>query len=177
MSNPYVGEIRLLPFNFAPLGWQDCNGALLSIAEYDVLFNLIGTTYGGDGTNTFAVPDLRGRVPLHQGTMPGGGTPRVLGSVAGSETVTLQLTQLPAHGHPMVATDAAASAQAPSTSTVLGGISGDTMYTSDINGVASRGLAATMLSFSGGNQPHDNLMPTLTLRYCISLFGIYPSQS
>ncbi len=176
MSNPYVGEIRLLPFNFAPLGWQDCNGALLSIADNDVLFNLIGTTYGGDGVNTFAVPDLRGRLPVHQGAFPGG-SQRVLGSVAGSETVTLQLTQLPAHGHPMVATDAAASAQAPSTSTVLGGISGDTMYTSDINGVASRGLAATMLSFSGGNQPHDNLMPTLTLRYCISLFGIYPSQS
>lgn len=177
MSNPYVGEIRLLPFTFAPVGWQDCNGALLPIAEYDVLFNLIGTTYGGDGNNTFAVPDLRGRLPIHQGAMPGGGTPRVLGALAGSETVTLQLTQLPAHGHTMVATDAAASAQAPSTSTVLGAVSGDTMYTSDISGVANRALATTMLSPSGGSQPHNNLMPTLALRYCISLFGIYPSQS
>ncbi|MEG0183210.1 phage tail protein [Stenotrophomonas rhizophila] len=176
MSNPYVGEIRLLPFTFAPVGWQDCNGALLSIAENDVLFNLIGTTYGGDGVNTFAVPDLRGRLPVHQGAFPGG-SQRVLGSVAGSETVTLQLTQLPAHGHTMVATDAAASAQTPSTSTVLGAVSGDTMYTSDISGVANRALATTMLSPSGGNQPHENLMPTLTLRYCISLFGIYPSQS
>lgn len=175
MSNPYVGEIRLLPFTFAPVGWQDCNGALLPINEYDVLFNLIGTTYGGDGIDTFAVPDLRGRLPVHQGAFPGG-SQRLLGGVSGSETVTLQLTQLPAHGHTMVATDAAASAQVPSTSTVLGAVSGDTMYTSDTSGVANRALATTMLSASGGNQPHDNLMPTLTLRYCISLFGIYPSQ-
>lgn len=176
MSNPYVGEIRLLPFTFAPAGWQDCNGALLNIDEYDVLFNLIGTTYGGDGNTTFAVPDLRGRLPIHKGTMAGG-TPRVLGSMAGSETVTLQLAQLPAHGHTMVATDGSASAPVPSTSTVLGAVSGDTMYTSDITGVASRALSTTMLSTSGGGQPHDNLMPTLTLRYCISLFGVYPSQS
>ena len=176
MSETFIGEIRLLPYNFAPAGWLDCDGTLVPISEYDTLFTLIGTTYGGDGVNTFALPNLSGRVPVHQGTMPGGST-RVLGQLGGSDTVTLTLPQLPAHSHVMLATTAAANSPNPTAASVLGAVSGDTMYTADITGIESRSLAASMLSPAGGAQPHDNTMPSLTVRYCISMYGIYPSQS
>lgn len=177
MSTPYVGEIRLFPYNFAPADWLDCNGALLPISGYDTLFALIGTTYGGDGESTFALPNLRGRVPVHQGTATGGTSPRVLGQVFGSDEVTLTVAQMPAHTHAMQATSAAASSLQPTAASLLGAVSGDTMYTADINGVDSRSLSPSMLLPVGNAQPHDNTMPSVTLRYCISLYGIFPSQS
>jgi microcystin-dependent protein len=170
----YVGEIRLFPYNFAPLGWLDCNGQLLSIADNETLFVLLGTTYGGDGVNTFALPDLQGRVPIHNGTGLGLSS-YVLGQKSGSEGVTLVSSQLPAHTHPTFATTALADSTAPSNTVLLGALSGDTMYTTaptqalPVNGA--------MVGNMGSNGPHENRMPTLTLRFCISQYGIFPSQS
>ena len=175
MSQPYVGEIRMFGFNFMPVGWQACNGALLSIAEYDTLFALIGTTYGGDGQTTFAVPDLRGRLPIHQGTGPGLST-YVIGQMAGTESVTLISTQMPSHTHTAVATTAAATAITPGTGLLPGTVSGDTFYVNTTTGNTAAPMSTQMLTLAGGSQPHENCMPTLTAQYCISLFGIFPSQ-
>lgn len=176
MSNPYLGEIRLFGFSRTPIGWQTCDGSLLSIAEYDALYVLLGTTYGGDGINTFAVPDLRGRVPIHQGQGPGL-SPYVIGQKAGTEHVTLVGTQMPAHTHTMLATTNAATSRTPGTTLLPGAISGDTLYASDVAGATPIGMAPGSTSNVGGTQPHDNTMPTLTVQYCISLFGIFPTQS
>ncbi|MEG0182735.1 MAG: tail fiber protein [Stenotrophomonas sp.] len=176
MSTPYVGEVRLFPYNFAPVGWFDCDGRLLSIAEYDVLFNLIGTTYGGDGVNTFGLPNLSGRVPIHQGT-GNGLSPYVIGQLAGSESVTLTGAQLPAHTHAFNAVNSAASSPAPGPALQLGSVSGDTLYTSSVDGIGSGNLAPTAVTYIGGNQPHENTMPSLVVRYCIAWAGVYPSQS
>ena len=172
MSNPYFGEIRLFAGNFAPLGWAFCHGQLVSIAENDALFNLIGTTYGGDGQQTFGLPDLRGRVPIHQGSGPG--LARYdLGERAGAETVTLSVAQLPGHSHTLVATSAPASATA--------GPAGGVLATASIklygSGAPGSPMAAAAISPSGGSQPHENMAPFLALNYIISLFGIYPQQS
>jgi microcystin-dependent protein len=175
MSTPYVGEIRLFPYTFAPLNWQLCDGSLLSISGNETLYTLLGTTYGGDGVSTFGVPDLRGRVPVHQGTGTGL-TTRVIGQMAGTESVTVLSTQLPAHTHPFMAATSIASANAPSNTVELGGLGTDTMYSS-ASSTAAVALASTTISQVGGNQPHDNLMPTLTASFCIALYGIFPSQS
>lgn len=174
--DPYIGEIRLLPYNFAPVNWHDCDGSLLAISEYETLYTLIGTTYGGDGQNTFALPDLRGRLPIHQGAGPGLSTYSI-GQVAGTETVTLTPGQMPAHTHTVVATSSVATTGTPGSTTELGAISGDSMYTSDISGLTPFAAASTMIGPAGGSQPHDNTMPTLAVRFCISLYGIYPSQA
>lgn len=165
MAEPFIGEIRPVPFNFAPVGWAICDGSLLSIAEYDVLFNLIGTTFGGDGVNTFALPDLRGRVAVHQGTG------FVLGQRSGSEQVALTTPQIPAHTHNVVGTTVAATTTSPvgaypatSTTKNYAAASGDT-------------LAPNSLSLTGSTLPHDNMQPSLVLNYVISLFGIYPTQN
>lgn len=176
MSQPYVGEIRLFPYSFAPNGWFDCDGSLYSIAEYQVLYTLVGTTYGGDGINTFAVPDLRGRVPLHQGSAPGLST-YVMGQIAGTETVTLTQAQMPAHSHPFSATSSAGSDNKPSSSMELGAVSGDVLYTTDVTGLASVDMATTAVGNAVGGQPHDNTMPTLTARFCIAWAGVFPSQN
>jgi Microcystin-dependent protein len=173
--DPFVGEIRLLPYTFAPLGWQDCDGSLLSISENDALFALIGTTFGGDGVTTFGVPDLRGRLPVHMGTGAGLGT-YSLGEMAGTETVTLTSAQMPAHTHVAAATNAVASTGTPSGGVELGAINNDTMYTSDITGLTPYQAVSTMIGPAGGNQPHDNTMPTLAVHFCIALNGIWPSQ-
>lgn len=175
MSTPFLGEIRLFGFNFAPVGWWLCDGSLLSIAEYDALYALLGTQFGGDGINTFAVPDLRGRVPLHQGTGRGL-TPRVTGQLAGTESVTLNTAQLPTHSHPFVAATSIATLNAPGNTAEFGGLGTDTMYsaTGTPNTVSP---ISTSISFAGGCQPHDNTMPTLTASFCIALAGIFPSQS
>jgi microcystin-dependent protein len=176
MTTPFLGEIRLLPYNFAPLGWLDCDGSLLAISQYDALYTLLGTTYGGDGVNTFALPDLRGRVPLHQGTGIGL-TTRTMGELAGSESVTLLATQMAAHTHGITVTSGNADAATPAATNELGQLNNDTLYTSDTAGLQSLNVASTMIAPDGGSQPHDNLMPTLTVRYCIAVEGIYPSQS
>lgn len=173
--DPFLGEIRLLPYSFAPVGWHDCDGSLLSIAEYDALFVLLGTTFGGDGVNTFALPDLRGRLPVHRGTGLGLSS-YVLGQVGGTETVTLLSNQMPTHTHTVMATSGAATTGTPSSTLELGAISGDTMYTGNITGLTPYPASASMIGPAGGSQPHDNTMPTLTVRFCICLAGIFPSQ-
>jgi microcystin-dependent protein len=150
--------------NFAPVGWALCNGALMSIAENTALFSLIGTTYGGDGQSTFGLPDLRGRLPVHQGNS------FVLGQLAGTETVTLTTNQMPAHTHQVVARTAA-TAGSPS-GAVYGGNT-DSIYTA----TPSAPMNAAMIGIGGGSQPHNNMMPYLVVNFIIALEGIYPSRN
>lgn len=179
MSECYVGEIRILPYaRGAPSGWQVCNGSLLAISEYEVLYTLLGTTYGGDGQMTFGVPDLRGRVPLHQGTGPGL-TPRTIGEMSGTESVTLTVQQMASHGHFMLASTDPGTALTP-TNAVLAAVPtsvAEQFYTPSIAGATAATFPASAVRPAGGNQPHDNTAPTLTLQYCIATFGIYPTQS
>jgi microcystin-dependent protein len=178
MSTPYIGEIRMFGFGSrgAPNGWQACDGSLLAISENDALFALIGTIYGGDGQVTFGVPDLRGRLPIHQGTGPGLSTYSI-GQKAGTETVTVLQTQMPAHTHAMVATSAAATAVTPGNTLLPGAVSGDTFYVNNITGNTAAPMSAQMLTMAGSSQPHENTMPTLTVQYCIATQGIFPSQN
>lgn len=170
MAQPYVGEIRMFAGNFEPAGWMICDGRLLPISENDTLFNLIGTTYGGDGESTFALPDLRGRVPLHQSS--GAGATYVLGETGGVEEVTLSTQQIPAHSHPPVA---AASGSSPSPQgNVLAGWA-DAPYAPHSGTPVV--LAPQAVDQVGGNQAHSNMPPYLALNFIISLFGIYPSQT
>lgn len=177
MSTPYIGEIRMFGFSRgAPNNWQTCDGSLLPISQYDALFSLIGTTYGGDGQTTFAVPDLRGRLPIHQGTGAGLGT-YVIGQQSGSETVTVLPTQMPAHTHTLVATTGAASSLTPGNTLLPGTVSGDSFYASDVSGATLVAMSSMSSSMGGGSQPHENCMPTLPVQYCIATFGIYPSPT
>ncbi|MBL0386543.1 phage tail protein [Tumebacillus sp. ITR2] len=168
MSEPYMGEIRMFAGNFAPVGWALCQGQVLSIAEYDALFALLGTTYGGDGVTTFALPDLQGRVPLQSNsTYP-------LGAKAGSETVTLITNQLPAHSHAPLATTAQGTQNSPGNA--IWAATGVTDY-SDGSGSTPVNMSPQAITAVGGNQPHTNMMPTLTLSFIIALEGIFPSQN
>jgi microcystin-dependent protein len=169
MSQPYVGEVRMVGFQFAPVGWQYCDGSLLSISEYEALFTLIGTTYGGDGQTTFAVPDLRGRSPIHYGTSSQGSY--ILGTRGGVETVTLSLNQIPLHAHQIGATTAAGQSSSPSGQTFAAN--------SQLGPYEPTGASASapILGLDGGNSPHENLMPYLAVNYVISLYGVYPSQN
>jgi microcystin-dependent protein len=178
MSDPYVGEIRMFGFGTrgAPNGWQACDGSLLAIAEYDVLFALIGTTYGGDGQQTFAVPDLRSRLPIHQGQGLGLSN-YVIGQRAGSETVTVLATQMPTHTHAAVATSALATSVTPGTTLLPGAVGGDLFYATDLTGATAIAMSAQSTSLAGGSQPHENCMPTLTVQYCIATQGIFPQQA
>jgi microcystin-dependent protein len=167
MAQPYVGEIRMFAGNFAPAGWMFCEGQLLPISEYETLFNLIGTTYGGDGQSTFALPDLRGRVPLHFGN---GFT---LAETGGVEDVTLTVSQIPAHSHPFLATGSFGTQASPQ-SNVLAQTQAIKMYDST---APSTPMAPGTTSSTGGSQPHNNFQPYLCVDFIISLFGIFPSQS
>lgn len=167
MAQPYVGEIRMFAGNFAPAGWMFCEGQLLPISEYETLFNLIGTTYGGDGQSTFALPDLRGRVPLHFGN---GFT---LAETGGVETVTLTTAQIPAHSHPLLATSSNATQQ-----NVQGNLLAEaTLFSPYINVNPTAALSPLAITNVGGSQPHDNFQPYLCVDFIISLFGIFPSQT
>ncbi|WP_233840199.1 tail fiber protein [Dyella sp. 2HG41-7] len=177
MTTPFVGEIRLFGFPRVPTGWFACDGSLQSIAQYEVLYQLIGTTYGGDGVNTFALPDLRGSIPLHQGTGLGL-TPRPIGQRVGSETVTLNTTQLPQHTHTANATKNNVSSKTPGPTFLPGTLTTtDTMYATNLTGASTFTMANNCVSTQGGSQSHDNTMPTLTVSYCIAYAGVYPSQS
>jgi microcystin-dependent protein len=168
MSSPYVGEIRMFGGNFAPVGWMLCQGQLLPISEYETLFNLIGTTYGGDGQNTFALPDLQSRIPLHQG----GGY--VIGESLGTETVALTAQQLPSHSHPLSATtDAASSASTPVDA--LANTGAISLYGTPANNVLDAAMSPT--GAVGGSSPHENMAPYLCINFIISLFGVFPSQN
>ncbi|MCC8628120.1 phage tail protein [Xanthomonas vesicatoria] len=175
MATPFIGEIRMFGFGRTPQGWQACDGTLLAISDYEPLFMLIGAAYGGDGQTTFAVPDLRGRVPIHQGQGPGLSN-YVLAQRSGTESVTLTGPQLPMHTHTMVATPAVATATAPS-GLLPGAVNGDVFYVTNTTGATTVLMATQSTTFTGGNLPHDNTMPTLTVQYCISTTGIFPQQS
>jgi microcystin-dependent protein len=178
MSTPYIGEIRMFGFGTrgAPNGWQGCDGSLLPIAEYDALFALIGTTYGGDGQTTFGVPDLRGRLPIHQGQGPGLSN-YIIGQKAGTETVTVLPTQMPAHTHALVATSNAASSVTPGNSLLPGTVSDESFYISSVTGATAVPMSAQSTTVAGGSLAHENCMPTLTVQYCIATQGIFPSQA
>ena len=175
MSTPYVGEIRLFGFSRVPNGWLPCNNSLWSIAQYEVLYSLIGTTYGGDGITTFATPNLSGRVPIHQGTGTGL-SPYVMGQAAGTENITLLSMQLPSHTHPYLATTGSANAKSVGTTVELGALTGDTMYATDSVGASAYITSPASTQPTGSTSPHDNTMPTLTVQYCIAWAGIYPTQ-
>lgn len=169
MAQPYVGEIRMFAGNFAPAGWMFCEGQLLPISENETLFQLIGTTYGGDGQSTFALPDLRGRLPMHQGNG------FILAETGGAEEITLTVNQIPAHAHPLLATSDPASDSAPASNVLAQSkTAGIFMYLEDN---PSANLAPTSISPVGGSQPHTNFQPYLCVDFIISLFGIFPSPT
>lgn len=173
MAQPYVGEIRMFAGNFAPAGWMMCEGQLLPIAENETLFQLIGTTYGGDGQSTFALPDLRGRVPIHLGTSPVSGSNYQLAQTGGVESVTLTTQQIPTHNHPVLVSGDAAAGNNP-VGNVPGAGTTISLYKAAVPAVA---LSPQALGPSGGSQPHDNFQPYLCINFIISLFGIFPSQN
>lgn len=175
MSEPFVGEIRMFGFGRIPTGWLACDGSLQSIAEYDMLYTLLGTTYGGDGQTTFALPDLRGQAPVHQGNGQGL-TPRVIGEAGGSESVTLVAAQLPVHTHTFLADQGAATASTPDPTQTLGALPSDTQYLTDVTGAVMYPLQPNSVMPAGNSLPHDNIMPTLTVSFCIAWAGIFPSQ-
>lgn len=171
MSEPFVGEIRMFAGNFAPLGWAFCDGQLLAVSQNDALFSLLGTIYGGDGRTTFALPDVRGRIPLHAGTGPGL-SPRRLGAKAGAEKVTVTANQMSNHGHDFKALKQ--NAQTPNASgNLLAQTPTVDLYIAD---APSLPMNAKSISSVGGSRSHTNLMPYLCINYIIALFGIYPSR-
>jgi microcystin-dependent protein len=169
---PYVGEIRLFAGNFAPNGWMFCEGQTLPISENEVLFQLIGTTYGGDGRETFNLPDLASRVPIHMGTGPSGITYQI-GEKAGTEEVTLTVQQIPGHTHPLTASTNPATSQTP-TGNVLAKSTQVDLY---INAVPGDPMHPQAITPAGGSQPHENTQPFLCINFIISLFGVFPSQA
>jgi microcystin-dependent protein len=172
MSQPFIGEIRMFGGTFAPAGWAFCNGALMPISENDALFTLIGTTYGGDGQETFGLPDLQSRMPIHAGT-GSSGTTYQLGEKAGIESVTLTTQQIPIHTHPLVGSSATAASQTPAGG-VLATAQSQVYYNFPD---APATMAATSIGIAGGSQPHENMQPFLVITFIISLFGIFPSQN
>jgi len=167
MSSPFIGEIRMFAGNFAPVGWAFCNGALIPISENDALFNLIGTTYGGDGQSTFALPNLQSRVPVHVG--PG----FALGQSGGAETVTLTVSQIPAHSHVPLASSSPGTQSNPQN----GVWAANTTLSPYENTAPSINMDPGAMGSSGGSQPHDNMIPFLVINFILSLFGIFPSQT
>jgi microcystin-dependent protein len=174
MAQPFVGEIRMFAGNFPPVGWMFCDGNPLPISENDVLFTLIGTTYGGDGQETFNLPNLQSRIPIHMGTASSGTTYQI-GEAAGVESVTLTVNQIPQHNHPLTASNDAGS-QVNAGNAVLAAQSPVSIYRP--NAVAPNvPMNASSVSPVGGSQPHDNMQPYICINYIISLFGLYPSPN
>jgi microcystin-dependent protein len=170
---PYVGEIRMFAGNFPPNGWMFCQGQPLAISENETLFQLIGTTYGGDGQETFNLPDLASRVPTHMGTDPGSGATYLIGERLGTESETLSIQQIPNHSHPLTCTTNAGTAQQPASKLLAQSTVAD-MYIQDS---PDGQLVAGAVQPTGGSQPHENCQPFLCLNFIISLFGIFPSQT
>jgi microcystin-dependent protein len=173
MSDPYIGEIRMFAGTFAPAGWAFCEGQLMAISENDALFNLIGTTYGGDGQSTFGLPDLQGRVPVHQGQGPGITQNYVIGEEVGVESVTLDGTQLPVHNHQFFASTATGTSNTPADN-IPAAPPVAKLYRVGVPGDA---FPATLVQVTGGSQPHDNIMSYIAINYIISLFGVFPTPT
>jgi microcystin-dependent protein len=171
MAQPYVGEIRMFGGNFNPNGWEFCNGQLLPISENEVLFQLIGTTYGGDGQETFALPNLQSRVPIHMGSNQG--TTFQIGEMAGVESVTLTVQQIPAHSHPLLASGDLGN-QVNTSGALTSNSNGALPYRED---TATVNMNPGAIGPVGGSQPHENCQPFLCVNYIISKFGIFPSQN
>ncbi len=167
MAQPYIGEIRMFAGNFAPAGWMFCEGQLLPISENETLFQLLGTTYGGDGESTFALPDLRGRIPIHQGNG------FILAETGGAEEITLTVSQIPAHSHPLLASTNTSGGVSPNNA-VLGASDSLTMYRAQ---APNTNLLPTAVGSVGGSQPHTNFQPYLCVDFIISLFGLFPPPS
>lgn len=170
MSQPYIGEIRMFGGNFAPAGWALCDGQLLPISQNNALFNLIGTTYGGDGQTTFGLPDLRGRMPIHQGTNSSGNS-YVIGQSGGAEQVTLTVLQIPTHSHPAAAQSGNGTQAVPDN-----GVWAQSSLNQYSANNANSNMNPASIGPTGGSQPHENRMPYLAVNFIISLFGIFPSQ-
>jgi microcystin-dependent protein len=176
MSDPFIGEIRMFGGNFAPAGWVFCAGQLMPISENDALFTLLGTTYGGDGQETFGIPDLQGRVPLHQGQGPGLPSNYVLGEQVGVESVTINNNTMPTHNH--IANFATAGQVASISNAMLSKATstqtGIRIYSTN---AANTTMGPTTLAITGGSQPHNNIQPTLAISFIMSLFGLFPRPS
>jgi microcystin-dependent protein len=180
MSNPFVAEIRIFPFNFAPKGWAFCDGQLLPLSQNTALFSLLGTTYGGDGKSNFALPNMQGNAPMHPGQGPGLSL-HDLGEMSGTETITLLESEIPPHSHSLAASPNQASAANPTSNTLAKGFwdtgQGQTgavnLYSTQPPTVT---LSGNAIGPAGGNQPHNNLMPYLTLNFCIALQGVFPAR-
>jgi len=172
MAQPYVGEIRMFAGNFAPAGWMFCDGQLLPISENETLFQLIGTTYGGDGESTFALPNLQSRVPIHMGQGKDGVTYQ-LAEAAGTESVTLSTQQIPIHTHPLLGATGNGSQGNPANNF----LSSSTIVKLYGNETPDTAMAATSIGPAGGSQPHENCQPFLCINFIISLFGIFPSPT
>jgi microcystin-dependent protein len=175
MADPFVAEIRIFPFNFAPTGWALCDGQIMPISQNTALFSLLGTTYGGDGKSNFALPNLQGNAPMHPGQGPGLSL-HDLGETGGSETVSLLESEIPSHNH-LVRADTAdpADVQAPGSSVVLGRSTGGNAYLTPPSSLVA--MADTTIAPAGGDQPHNNMQPYLTLNFCIALQGVFPPRS
>jgi microcystin-dependent protein len=174
MNEPFIGSIMMFGFNFAPLDWASCDGQQMSISEYSVLFALLGTTFGGDGIQTFNLPDMRGRVPAHQGQAPG--FPNFsMGQRGGEEAVTLNASQMPIHSHGINASSASGDTGDPKGAIFANSGATDREYLA--SGVANVNMSHQIMTMSGGSQPHDNMQPFLVVNYCIALSGIFPSRN
>ena len=180
MADPFLGEIRMVGWNFAANGWALCNGQLMSISQNSALFSLLGTTYGGDGVSTFALPNLQGRVPIHQGN-GAGLSPYTIGAASGSETVTLLPTQIPAHNHLMGVSNQSGTVADPTNTILAQGNSGSgrspVPVTNYVSTAATGTLAPTAIQSAGGSQPHSNIQPYLCVNFIIALQGIFPSRA
>lgn len=171
MAEPFVAEIRIFPFNFAPKGWAWCDGQLLPLSQNTALFSLLGTTYGGNGKSNFALPDLQGRAPMHPGQGPGLSL-HDLGEMGGSETVTLLESEIPVHSHALMAQNAPADTNIPTAHTIAR-VTGATPY---LAGASLAPMASEALVPAGGDQPHNNMQPYLTFYFCIALQGVFPPR-
>jgi microcystin-dependent protein len=175
MADPFIAEIRVFPFNFAPKGWAWCDGQLLPLSQNTALFSLLGTTYGGDGKSTFALPDLRGSVPMHPGQGPGLSL-HDLGETGGSDTVTLLQSEIPLHSHGVQAANFPGDIQAPTPNVAVARSAGGNAYQSNVNQDNVQ-MNPSALAPAGGDQPHNNLQPYLTMYFNIALQGVFPPRS
>jgi microcystin-dependent protein len=176
MANPFVAEIRIFPFNFAPKDWAFCDGQIMSISQNTALFSLLGTTYGGDGKSNFALPNMQGSAPMHPGQGPSLSL-HDLGETGGTDTVQLIQSEIPQHSHTMMAANFPADQSTPSPARALARSVNAAAYVSGASQSTFVQMNDNMLAPTGGDQPHNNLMPYLTLNFCIALQGVYPPRT